>query len=240
MEIPVPVCSGGTDMKKDEGFSVEVESRYEGWWRYNVTILCGCFDADGDRIGFASAESVVAPVGSDLSAPPEGAAAERRIGIRSIACDHIVMYVYIVPHTLPETREIGDYRVIALPSHHSPGTETLLYIVQHGGKTVFWVHDSGLLREDTIAYLRKSDFHFDAVSMDCTLARGSNFTSAHMDVLQCRETADLLRDMGRIDERTVLLLSHIGHLIDRTHDELSREAAELGFIVAYDTMTLDI
>ena len=39
---------------------------------------------------------------------PEGAAAERRIGIRSIACDHIVMYVYIVPHTLPETREIGD------------------------------------------------------------------------------------------------------------------------------------
>ena len=139
-----------------------------------------------------------------------------------------------------ETREIGDYRVIALPSHHSPGTETLLYIVQHGGKTVFWVHDSGLLREDTIAYLRKSDFHFDAVSMDCTLARGSNFTSAHMDILQCRETADLLRDMGRIDERTVLLLSHIGHLIDRTHDELSREAAELGFIVAYDTMTLDI
>ena len=86
-------------MKKDEGFSVEVESRYEGWWRYNVTILCGCFDADGDRIGFASAESVVAPVGSDLSAPPEGAAAERRIGIRSVACDHIVMYVYIVPHT---------------------------------------------------------------------------------------------------------------------------------------------
>lgn len=108
MEIPVPVCSGGTDMKKDEGFSVEVESRYEGWWRYNVTILCGCFDADGDRIGFASAESVVAPVGSDLPTPPEGAAAERRIGIRSIACDHIVMYVYIVPHTLPETREIGN------------------------------------------------------------------------------------------------------------------------------------
>ena len=99
---------------------------------------------------------------------------------------------------------------------------------------------NSLLREDTIAYLRKSDFHFDAVSMDCTLARGSNFTSAHMDILQCRETADLLRDMGRIDERTVLLLSHIGHLIDRTHDELSREAAELGFIVAYDTMTLEI
>ena len=114
MEIPVPVCSGGTDMKKDEGFSVEVESRYEGWWRYNVTILCGCFDADGDRIGFASAESVVAPVGSDLSAPPEGAAAERRIGIRSIACDHIVMYVYIVPHILNALVGIYKYFVLGL------------------------------------------------------------------------------------------------------------------------------
>lgn len=139
-----------------------------------------------------------------------------------------------------ETRSIGDYRVTALPSHHSPGTETLLYIVQHAGKTVFWVHDSGLLRADTIDFLRKSDFHFDAVSMDCTLARGSNFTSAHMDILQCCETAELLRDMGRIDACTVLVLSHIGHLIDRTHDELSREAAQYGFIAAYDTMRLVI
>ncbi len=97
-------------MKNDEGFSVEVESRYEGWWRYNVTILCGCFDAGGNRVGFASAESIVAPVGSDLTVAPEGTAAgaKRRIGIRSVVCDHIVMYVYIVPHTLPETREIGE------------------------------------------------------------------------------------------------------------------------------------
>ncbi|WP_417012951.1 hypothetical protein [Alistipes sp.] len=94
-------------MKNEEGFSVEVESRFDGWWRYNVTILCGCFDAQGNRVGFASAERIVAPVGGDL---PEdiAAKAQRRIGIRSVACDRIVMYVYIVPHTLPETREIGD------------------------------------------------------------------------------------------------------------------------------------
>lgn len=96
-------------MKNDEGFSVEVESRFEGWWRYNVTILCGCFDASGERVGFASAERIVAPVGSDPSVSSEDIAAARRgIGIRSVACDHIVMYVYIVPHTLPETREIGE------------------------------------------------------------------------------------------------------------------------------------
>ncbi len=97
-------------MSTEKGFDVEVSSRYEGWWRYNVTIICGCFDVDGNRVGFASAEDIAAPVGSDLSCPPEGmaAAGNRQIEIHSAACDHIVMYLYIVPHTLPETREIGD------------------------------------------------------------------------------------------------------------------------------------
>lgn len=97
-------------MKDDGGFSVEVECRDEGWWRYNVTILCGCFDGEGRRVGFASAEDVVAAVGSDLRRPPQGTpkAADRRIGIDTVPCERIVMYLYIVPHTLPETREIGD------------------------------------------------------------------------------------------------------------------------------------
>jgi len=96
------------EMKTDEGFSVEVESRYEAWWRYNVTILCGCFDAAGERVGFASAERIVAPVGSDQPLPPQDAAAAKRgIGLATAPCERIVLYVYIVPHTLPETREIG-------------------------------------------------------------------------------------------------------------------------------------
>lgn len=139
-----------------------------------------------------------------------------------------------------ETQKIGSFMVTALPSRHSPGCETQLYILQREGKAIFWVHDSGLLRDDAIDYLRTCGIRFDAVSMDCTLARGSNFTPAHMDILQCRQTADMLLDMGRADGDTVFVLSHIGHLIDRTHDELVREAAALGMIVAYDTMQLEV
>ena len=136
--------------------------------------------------------------------------------------------------------EFDGYRVTALPSNHTAGVETNLYIVEHGNKSVFWIHDSGLLTQEAIDRLQKLDLCFDAVSMDCTLGRGSFFTPSHMDILQCYETKQLLAGMGRIDAHTTCILSHIGHLIDRTHEELCREAAEFGFIVAYDTMEIDI
>lgn len=139
-----------------------------------------------------------------------------------------------------EPMQIGEYRITALPSHHSPGVETVLYIVEHNGKSVFWIHDSGLLTEETIDYLKSLDICFDLVSMDCTLKRGSFFTPTHMDILQCNETREVLMSMGRISRQTVCVLSHIGHLIEKTHEELTEEARELGFVVAYDTMEIEV
>jgi len=135
---------------------------------------------------------------------------------------------------------IGDYRVTGLPSNHSAPAEALLYCVEHNGKSVFWIHDSGLLLEETIEYLKTMDICFDAVSMDCTLKRGSFFTPTHMDILQCRETKELLSQLGRISDKTVCILSHIGHLIETTHEELTEEAKEFGFLVAYDTMEIEV
>ena len=71
-------------MAATEGFSIEISSRYDGWWRYNAALMCGCFDAGDERIGFASAESHVADVGANL------------------------LYIYIVPHTLPAGNDIAD------------------------------------------------------------------------------------------------------------------------------------
>lgn len=134
--------------------------------------------------------------------------------------------------------EIAGYTVTALPSNHMPEGEAVLYIVSHEGKNVLWLHDSGDLLPETKDYLRGLSVHFDFVSMDCTLARDSHFTPSHMDIMQCAGTASWLRETGRADEHTVFMLSHIGHLIDRTHDELCTEAAEFGFRVAYDTMEI--
>ena len=82
--------------------------------------------------------------------------------------------------------------------------------------------------------------HLDFVSLDCNLARGQNISPYHMDILQANETAQLLHQMGRADERTRFFISHFSHLLDRTHAELCEEAKEFGFEVAYDGMEIDI
>ena len=47
-------------MTDQKGFRIEVSSRFEEFWRYNVAMTGGLFDARGERIGFASTEDTVA------------------------------------------------------------------------------------------------------------------------------------------------------------------------------------
>ena len=90
----------------EKGFTIEVTSRYEGWWRYNVALMCGCFDDAGRRIGFVSSASTVADAGSNLPERPAGVAADRTATLQTMPCDHLVLYLYIIPHTLPAGNEI--------------------------------------------------------------------------------------------------------------------------------------
>ena len=94
----------------EKGFTIEVTSRYEGWWRYNAALMCGCFDAAGRRIGFASSASTVADVGSNLAERPADIAADRTAALQTMPCDHLVLYLYIIPHTRPADNEIDATR----------------------------------------------------------------------------------------------------------------------------------
>ena len=89
-----------------KGFTIEVTSRYDGWWRYNAALMCGCFDAADQRIGFASAESAVAAVGANLAERPADIPADRRAVLETMPCDHLVLYLYLIPHTLPAGNDI--------------------------------------------------------------------------------------------------------------------------------------
>ena len=70
-------------MATKEGFTIEISSRYEGWWRYNVALMCGCFDTAGNRTGFASAEAHVADVGSNLREKPAGIPGDGRASLET-------------------------------------------------------------------------------------------------------------------------------------------------------------
>ncbi|MBE6885190.1 MAG: hypothetical protein E7487_11405 [Ruminococcaceae bacterium] len=133
---------------------------------------------------------------------------------------------------------IDGYTVTPLRARHAEERDAMLFIIQ-GEKNVLWLHDTGLLPEDTVVYLKDCGLRFDFVSMDCTLARDKQITQSHMGLDQCIITAQLLRQCGCIDEKTVLVISHIGHLVERTHKELEAEAAPFGFTVAHDGKTYE-
>lgn len=93
-------------MATKKGFSIEVSSRYDGWWRYNAALMCGMFDAAGNRTGFASATSQVADAGAGPDEPPADIDPARRVLLEAPECDHIVLYIYIIPHRLPANNDI--------------------------------------------------------------------------------------------------------------------------------------
>lgn len=95
---------------KEQGYKIELRCRYEEWWRYNADLMCGCFDVDDNRIGFASVASDVAAVGSNLKVRPAEIPAVRSVTLETPPCDHLVLYVYIIPHTLPAGNDIDSTR----------------------------------------------------------------------------------------------------------------------------------
>ena len=127
-------------MKSVEKFTVEIRSGFDQWWRYNAAVMCGAFDASGNRIGFASAESRVAEMGSNLEAPPEGLDLHRSLTLETVPCERIVLYIYVIPHTLPRDNEIGGHPPFPLQVRIRYGDRTVLdkeySINQWGGASI--------------------------------------------------------------------------------------------------------
>ena len=100
-------------MMSKESFYVEITSNYDRFWRYNLAVTCGCFDdlgkgEDNPRKDFVAAEDTIAPAGSNLTAPPQGYPAHRKLSFTTVGCDYLLMYLYVIPHTLPEDRELEN------------------------------------------------------------------------------------------------------------------------------------
>ena len=93
----------------DKKFTISLQSRYAELWRYNIVVMCGCFDKVGERTDFLSKENFVAAVGSNLTAAPNGIESHNRLTLTTSPCDSIVAYIYLIPHSLPPTGDVEEY-----------------------------------------------------------------------------------------------------------------------------------
>ena len=167
----------------------------------------------------------------------DGTEADFASGRRTRTCDFKVAAHPLIPY---QTTEILDYKVTPLRARHAEAIGAMIFIIQKGDKSILWAQDTGKFHPDAMDYIQKSGLTFDFISLDCTLKRGAQLTQAHMDLDWCIEMVEQMRQSGNVDEHTTVALSHIGHLVERTHEELEQEAAEHGMIVAYDGMEIEI
>lgn len=167
----------------------------------------------------------------------DGTEADFASGRRTRTCDYKVAAHALIPY---QTTEILNYKVTPLRARHAEAIGAMIFIIQKGDKSILWAQDTGKFHPDAMDYIQNSGLTFDFISMDCTLKRGAQLTQAHMDMDWCIEMVEQMRQSGNVDEHTTIALSHIGHLVERTHEELEQEAAEHGMIVAYDGMEIEI
>ncbi|MCC3377392.1 MBL fold metallo-hydrolase [Cohnella sp. REN36] len=136
-----------------------------------------------------------------------------------------------------ETVDTGDASVTALPANHDPEETCLLYLIEKGGKTLFYGHDTGLLPEETWAWLATQ--RLDLAILDCTNGN-LPFTGGHLNIPAVLDIRKRMRDGGMLKEGARTVATHFSHNIGLLHDDLTRILEPEGVIVAYDGMVLDI
>ena len=87
-------------------YTIYIECNDERFWRYNLAVT-GEVTHNGQRVEFIKYLDEVAPVGSNLPQIPDSYSRPSRITIECKAGDALTLYIYVIPHTLPQTREVS-------------------------------------------------------------------------------------------------------------------------------------
>lgn len=146
-----------------------------------------------------------------------------------------VKWEKIVPF---QTFEAGSYTVTPLKADHAPALDAVFYIIEKEGKSLLYANDTGYFPEDTWKYLEEHKPYFNMISLDCTepdrqLERG------HMSLYIDNRVAERLREIGCIDDKTILYCNHFSHNGHMTHPEIEELAKTYGFSVSYDGLEVE-
>ena len=150
-------------------------------------------------------------------------------------------YTYIEPYKTFKVS--GDISVTPLMGEHIPNEDCYIYLLEHDGKRFLYGNDTGLFPESTMEYLKGK--YINCISLDCICVMLPS-EIGHMGFAANVKLKDMLIKQGTADDKTVFIcqhLSHAGFIPDGRYyslEEFEQIAANDGFIVAYDTMVVEI
>ncbi len=132
---------------------------------------------------------------------------------------------------------VGRYRVTAFPANHDPTVDPLLYAVEADGRSVFYGTDTAELPEETWRGFHQRNLRFDVVILDHTYGP-DGISSDHLGGRQFIEHVTRMREEGLLTGQARVFATHIAHEDNPVHPELVDFAAQHGYEVAYDGLTI--
>jgi phosphoribosyl 1,2-cyclic phosphate phosphodiesterase len=144
-------------------------------------------------------------------------------------------------HTIEtlKTYTIGPYQITPFPAHHDPVVEPLLFAVQNKDTSLFYGTDTAIFLQETWEGFHQHQLRFDLVILDHTYGPdeiGTDHLSAH----QLIEHMQRMRNEGWLKENARVFATHIAHEGNPAHPDLASFAAEHGYEIAYDGLTVEI
>jgi phosphoribosyl 1,2-cyclic phosphate phosphodiesterase len=138
----------------------------------------------------------------------------------------------------------GAYRVIAFPANHDQSIQSLLYAVAEKDGCIFYGTDTGALSETTWQAFHQHQLRFDVVVLDHTYGPGALGAADPGDDHLCAEHFiahfQRMRDEDLLAPKARIFATHLSHEGNPSHDELSAFAAQHGYEIAYDGLTVQI
>lgn len=136
--------------------------------------------------------------------------------------------------------KIGEYLVTPLPAVHTDPEQSLLYLIERNGKTLFYGNDTGVFSEKIDDYLKDNGKKIDLLSLDCTKCDNEVAYYTHMSMAEGRGIADRFIKKGLLAENAKLYYNHFSHNGGQIYDDLVERAKKYGFEVTYDGLTITL
>ncbi|MGL6173647.1 MAG: MBL fold metallo-hydrolase [Cellulosilyticaceae bacterium] len=136
-----------------------------------------------------------------------------------------------------EEKWIGEYKVTGLESLHDTNQESLIYLIEHKGKSVLYGTD--LLEVSEKVYEVLEGKKIDIIILDQTYGEGYN-AGGHLDAGQIKKIIMKMNELEIIGEHSCIYATHISHEGNGAHSEMARLAHQSGYDIAYDGYILEI
>ena len=135
---------------------------------------------------------------------------------------------------------IGDYSIIPLKAYHKENS--YIYIIENNNKTMLYCLDTGKLPQEDFDFMKEYGKVFDLILIDCTYGKvEADKYGGHLSLYDGVNQIAKMKDIGVVDERTEVVLTHFSHWhIPENHEEMQKLANEFQYSVGYDGKEIDV